>query len=635
MQFTSLVRRRAAVAMSCALLLALVPAAADAGATSKPSETAPDGDASTQLADRYAPFVALQSQAEQCGPGEAFQPEDVQVILDQPDVVLRDASGAVITTAPGAADLFQAPEGSNFDLPGDSQRPGCDFDRRFGRRSTGTRPVTYARIVVEDAGDSGRAPRLVVQYWLYFVYNDWNNVHESDWEMAQIVFDAATPAAALAAGPALMTLSQHFGNERRAWDDIEKVGDRPVIYPAEGSHAIFYSQELWFGMSGDAGFGCDDTRAPSTRLDPSVTMLPDPQTLTADSEFAWLAFKGFWGQRQHVSTNDSELGPQSTPQWIDPFAYTDGGRDSAVTVPQIDLGVTRFFCTASKNVSQALNHLLANPPLLVAIVVGIVALVVLLVRRTRWRPAVAEPLRMRRRGGQVLSSAWAIVLTNKRRYLPVALLVFIGGLVGAILQPWILRHTFLGGFVSSVDRGAVSGTVTALAAGAMETVPVLIAAVIIGLRITHRVDLPAAHEIRTALTSKAVVPVLVLFAAMVFVGPFALLLVPAFAAAPAAALAEDLRPVAALRRSWALGSERKLRTLVVTFAMLGASLLLAPLFGVVLLLVIGNAFFMVNVVAGAVNAFTIPWLAAALYLQYADLAVADAASEVEASEMNG
>jgi hypothetical protein len=122
---------------------------------------------------------------------------------------------------------------------------------------------------------------------------------------------------------------------------------------------------------------------------------------------------------------------------------------------------------------------------------------------------------------------------------------------------------------------------------------------------------------------------------MVFVGPFALLLVPAFAAAPPVALAEDLRAVAALRRSWALGRQRRLRTLVLTFALLGASLLLAPLLGVVLLLVIGKAFFLVNVIAGVVNGFTIPWLAAALYLQYTDLAAADAASEMEASEMDG
>jgi hypothetical protein len=629
-RFSFLVRRSVVVAASGALLFGLTPIPTHAAAPNSGGNAETTGDAATQLADRYAPYVAIQTQAEQCGPGEAFQPEDVQVILGQSDVVLRDATGQVLVTAPDAADLFRAPDGSNFDLPGDSQRPGCDFDRRFGWRSTGNRPVTYARVVVEDTGDTGRAPRLVVQYWLYFVYNDWNNVHESDWEMAQIVFAAATPEDALAAGPAQMALSQHFGNERRAWADIEKVGDRPVIYPAAGSHAIFYSQELWFGMSGDAGFGCDDTRAPSTRLDPAVTMLPATDTLTADGQFAWLGFKGRWGQRQHVSTNDSELGPQSTPQWIDPFGYTDGGRDSAVTVPQIDLGVTRFFCTASKNVSRGLNYLLANPPLLFAIVAGFITLVVLLVKRTRWRPAVATPLRMRRRGGQVLSSAWALVLTHKRRYLPVALLVFVGGLLGAIFQPWIVQHTFLGGLVSSIDRGAVSGTVTALAAGAMETIPVLIAGVIIGLLVTHRVDRPAAdREMRMALRSKALVPVLALFAAMVLVGPFALLLVPAFASAPAAALAEDLRPVAALRRSWSLGSARKLRTLVVTFALLGASLMLAPLLGVVLLLVIGKAFFMVNVIAGMVNAFTIPWLAAALYLQYTDLAVAGAASEMD------
>lgn len=75
--------------------------------------------------------MRIQQQDESCGPGEAFQPADVDMILGQPDVVLLDSEGAVIATAPTAADLFDAPEGSNFDLPGASLRPGCDFDRRW------------------------------------------------------------------------------------------------------------------------------------------------------------------------------------------------------------------------------------------------------------------------------------------------------------------------------------------------------------------------------------------------------------------------------------------------------------------------------------------------------------------------
>lgn len=29
-----------------------------------------------------------------------------------------------------------------------------------------------------------------LEYWYYFYFNDWNDTHESDWEMLSIGFDA-------------------------------------------------------------------------------------------------------------------------------------------------------------------------------------------------------------------------------------------------------------------------------------------------------------------------------------------------------------------------------------------------------------------------------------------------------------
>jgi hypothetical protein len=594
----------------CVLALLTPTASADAQRTAV--------DPRIELAERFAPLVGIQTQAAQCSPGEAFQPADVSMILGQPDVVLLDRTGATITSAPTATDLFHAPEGSNFDLPGSSLRPGCDFDRRFGWRTTADRPTLYTRIVTEDAS-SGHAPRLVVQYWMYFVYNDWNNLHESDWEMAQVVFDAATVDEALAEGPSMMALSQHYGNERRPWNQVERVGDRPVVYPAEGSHAIFYSQHLWFGMSGDSGFGCDDTRAPSTRLDPSVTMLPEVSDVTADSEFAWLGFQGRWGERQR-SINDSELGPQYTEQWIDPFTWTDGGRTSAVTVPEFDLGVTSFFCSATTKVSRAMNYMLVHPWVLISLTSGIIVSLVLLARRTRWRPAAPTPLARRRRGGQLLTSARALLRAHPRRYAGVASMIFVSGLVGALVQAWFINHTVIGGVVSDVDRGPLSGTATALAAGAIETVPVLLAALVLAVAITHHIESPPpAQEWRRALFGRATVPTIVGFLALVLTGPFALLLVPGIAAASSAAVAEDLSWTASLRRSWQLTRHHRTRTLIITMFTLTVALLIGPLLGVLIMLVFGKAFTLVNIIAGVVHAFTVPWLGAVLYLQYADL----------------
>ena len=589
----------------------VLAATAVAGAVS--AGTGTTTDAEVQLARRFAPYVRIQQQDEQCGPGEAFQPADVAIILDQSDVVLRDSSGRVILESPSAQDLFEAPEGSNFDLPGSSLRPGCDFDRRFGWRSSGAQPKMYARIVTDPADPQ----RLVVQYWMYFVYNDWNNRHESDWEMAQLVFDAATPEEALVEGPSMMTLSQHWGNERRPWSEVTRIGDRPVVYPAEGAHAIFYSSNLWFGKSGDAGFGCDDTRGPSMQLDPAVEVLPDE--ITADGGFGWLGFQGRWGERQR-SVNDSELGPQYTRQWSQPLAYMASGRDGSVAVPQVELGVTRFFCAATVRVSAFINQMLDRPAVLLGTLLGLAALVVIPIRRTRWSPASPVPLAAQRRNGQILVSALRLVSTNKRRFLPVSLLAIVGGVLGALLQIAVVRYTFIGDFAGLTDRQGFAAVTAALAAGAMETIPVMILTLVVGVAVAHGTEsAPTPGSLGRAVRGRGVLPMIVVFATLLFTGPLSLLLVPRWIAAPSVGVVEDARLMPSLARSNRLSRRNRLRILALIVVGFGGALLLGPLIGVIVLLVTSRGFAFVNVVAGLVNAVTLPWLAAVLALMYGDL----------------
>ena len=58
-------------------------------------------------------------------------------------------------------------------------------------------PTVYAHVATEAA----KPRKLALQYWLWYPFNHWNNNHEGDWEMIQLVFDAADAEAALAAPP--------------------------------------------------------------------------------------------------------------------------------------------------------------------------------------------------------------------------------------------------------------------------------------------------------------------------------------------------------------------------------------------------------------------------------------------------
>ncbi len=54
--------------------------------------------AEEELAERYAPVVRLVEQEEECGPGEPYQPIDIDAILDEDTVSLRGPGGATTSS---------------------------------------------------------------------------------------------------------------------------------------------------------------------------------------------------------------------------------------------------------------------------------------------------------------------------------------------------------------------------------------------------------------------------------------------------------------------------------------------------------------------------------------------------------
>ena len=99
----------------------------------------------------------------------------------------------------------------------------------------------------ESLTDPDHPDQIALQYWLFWVYNDWNDRHEGDWEMLQIVFDVSSADEALSTTPVEVNVAQHEGSERRAWSDVQRQGDRPIVFPATGSHATYYTAHRWFG----------------------------------------------------------------------------------------------------------------------------------------------------------------------------------------------------------------------------------------------------------------------------------------------------------------------------------------------------------------------------------------------------
>ena len=198
------------------------------------------------------------------------------------------------------------------------------------RVTKGTQPTVYAHV----ATDPGFPGKLALQYWFYYVFNDWNNTHEGDWEMIQLVFDAKDAREALSGRPVSVGYSQHEGAERANWGDekLELVdGTHPVVHPAAGSHANFYDEALFLGSQGSEGVGCDDTRGPTRELRPIVRTIPsDPAA--ARAAFPWIGFEGRWGELQKAFFN-GPTGPNLKAQWTEPIRSSQDWRERSIGVP--------------------------------------------------------------------------------------------------------------------------------------------------------------------------------------------------------------------------------------------------------------------------------------------------------------
>lgn len=382
------------------LVVALVPAVA----------TAKAGGARAELIRTYSPITMLRTSDElPCDDNaEQYEPTTVDVVLGNPDVDLISPPGddTPALAGPTAADIAGLGKGWYLDLPGDPLNSGCTYAKAFAKLVADDQapPVTYAHIRRQPGEDV-----LVVQYWFYYYFNQFNDVHESDWEGMQIVFDAASPRAALAAGPTEIGLFQHGGGERADWTDskVQKSDEtHPVVYPAAGSHATFYDSAIYIenGRKG-SGVGCDNSSEPVREVIPTPVAVPTHPA--PGSEFEWLTFEGRWGQKES-GFNNGPTGPNTKQQWLDPMKTQESLRHTSPVLPGGALlgpAITGAFCGAVAHVTGLLNLAAQTTLGAILLVLGLAILAVFPLTRTRWRPVRLEPLRQERRFGQLIRAA--------------------------------------------------------------------------------------------------------------------------------------------------------------------------------------------------------------------------------------
>jgi hypothetical protein len=418
----------APVFATLALLCFAVPGAVAAG------EGGGGKPAAERLIDAYVPRLMLREGNEICDTsGEQYEATTVNTVLGNPDVTLTEADRGgdetLVKRAPTAADIAGLGDGYHLNLPGSPLGNTCEYAKDFAKlKREGKAPaITYAHI----ARQKGR-PGLAIQYWFFWYFNQFNDLHEGDWEGMQVVFEASNPTQALRDGPSEVGLFQHGGGEKADWTDgkVEKEGTHPVVYPAAGSHATFSESAVYIqnGRKG-SGVGCDNTSAPLRRL--VVQPIQVPTHPSPRGRFAWLTYEGRWGQWEK-SFNNGPTGPQTKTRWLAPMTWMEEIRSTSPHLPAgsvLGPTVTKSFCGAVASVTSLLNHTQDTPWVLIAVPIVFLLLIAFIAWRTRWWPLDLGDLRRGRAFGQLLLASVGLYWRHWRVFVPIGLtaIPIIGG----------------------------------------------------------------------------------------------------------------------------------------------------------------------------------------------------------------
>ncbi len=619
---------------ACAALLAVAIVGAPGVATASASAAAVTPE--QQLADRYAPVVMLKKQSAACdSDGEQFVPAPVAVVLGNPAVKLvrgpaHGQSGfTTIASGPTAAQVAGLGGDYYLDLPGDPLHPGCTYEKASRELMQGRKPTAYAHVVSEPG-----VPGVALQYWFFWYFNQFNDVHEGDWEMIQLAWDGTSSVdAALARAPDRIALAQHGGGELSAWDSskLERDGDHPVVYPASGSHANYYDAALYLGTGQNgAGFGCDDSLGPSSRTAVGTVVVPDGTATTG--QFAWLSYEGKWGQYE-PGLNNGPDGPAQHGQWREPFRWMAGLRTSSPTVPlgsTFGPSVTGAFCGVIAAGSIVYNKLSRHPRVILLLVAGLIFFVVFLARRTIWSPAPFAPLQQSRRTGQIIVAASRAYRVRGRELLALGAVFIPLGVATAALQQLIFSNDFVSSLIATSNSRITSAAIAMITGSFGVALAYNAVVALVSAAVSQQLDERAPHPQKAyrmvarrlwpLLVTQALVTVALLALSLTIVGiPFALKKAVDWAFTPWQVVVDGRSGREALRRSTALVRGQWPFTARLTVVLVGTTLTLGPIVGFALIFLTDLPLALINVAGSIVYALVVPYTALALSLLLLEL----------------
>ncbi len=290
------------IALCCALLLLVLLAGCSlfSGETETPQATTPptttskvDTESAIQLAKKFCPVFYFSDDAESI---ESYQPVSVQLMFDV--AVVRDPENAGFSQKATTNAMLNYTQSKYYiDVPDLNPKANslAEYKAVYDSVKASYKPTIYIRVKEADA--SGYT---IVQYWIFYYFNDWRNVHEGDWEMAQLNFRGRTVKEILAGGetPEFMALAQHQSGQKMTWNAMQEKGllkgTHPSVYVAQGSHASYFTPgQSWSVLD------FDNTGISTWKIIEPVELefVLLSETETVEKGLEWLQFKGNWGEK--------------------------------------------------------------------------------------------------------------------------------------------------------------------------------------------------------------------------------------------------------------------------------------------------------------------------------------------------
>jgi hypothetical protein len=177
-------------------------------------------------------------------------------------------------------------------------------------RASRPRATVYFHVVRQPA-----TGRIAIEYWFLYLYNDFYDQHEADWEGVTVFLHGTSPLG--------VSYSAHQGRRWSRWaSQSAQNGTHPIVYVARGSHANYsargrYDIRVCWTLHGRH---CSVAPKVDVASGTGAALAPSAYDL---EQFEGKAYTGDWGSGNYIlgvgRTSDHVTDPRRRSEYINPF----------------------------------------------------------------------------------------------------------------------------------------------------------------------------------------------------------------------------------------------------------------------------------------------------------------------------